>query len=335
VTEADRTIPGVVPGRPGAPGGEATSSFALPPGAESGLPGPPAPLRIGPQTFAWGERTFVMGILNLTPDSFSGDGFLELEDAGDGGNAQGAAVVEAAVEAGRRMVAEGADILDVGGESSRPGHEPVDAAEEQRRVVPVVAALRRALPAVPLSIDSTKPAVAAAALDAGADLVNDVAGVAPDRDLLRLVVQRGSPIVLMHNRDEARYTNLMAEIVADLQRAIDDALAAGVAWNSILVDPGFGFGKVPAHNLTVLRELETLHVLGRPILLGTSRKSTLGKVLDLPPGERLEATLATTAIAARAGVQVVRVHDVGPNVRAARIADAIVRGRLPDERVGP
>jgi dihydropteroate synthase len=272
--------------------------------------------------FTWGERTWVMGIVNATPDSFSGDGLLR------GGVGR---TIETAVAQARRMVEEGADILDIGGESTRPGHEPVDAEEERRRVVPVVKALRETLPDVPLSVDTTKTAVAAAALDAGADLVNHVAAVAATEDLLRLVADRGTAIVLMHNRAEARYTNLMAEIVADIQRAIDRALSARVAWDSIIVDPGFGFGKDPDHNLTLLRELDTLHVLRRPILLGTSRKSTLGKVLDLPPDERVDATLATTAIAARAGVDIVRVHDVRANVRAARVADAIVRGRLSAE----
>jgi dihydropteroate synthase len=224
------------------------------------------------------------------------------------------------------MVDEGADLLDVGGESTRPGHAPVDAEAETARVIPVLRALHEALPGIPLSIDTTKPAVAVAALDAGADLVNDVWGVAPADDLLRLAADRGAPIVLMHNRAEARYANLMAEIVADLQRAIERAMGAGIAWDSIVVDPGFGFGKTPAHNLVLLRELAALRVLGRPILLGTSRKSTLGKVLDLPPDQRLEATLATTALSAAAGVDIVRVHDVMPNVRAARMADAVVRG---------
>ncbi len=275
------------------------------------------PLRIGPATFDWGVRTFVMGILNVTPDSFSGDGLL---------GAPGASPVEAAVATGRRMVAEGADLLDVGGESTRPGHAAVDDAEEIDRVVPVIEALRAALPDVPLSIDTTKVAVAAAALDAGAHLVNDVWGVAADDAVLRLAASRGTPIVLMHNRAEARYANLMAEILADLQRAIERAVECGIAWDSIVVDPGFGFGKTPVHNLVLLRELASLRVLGRPILLGTSRKSTLGKVLDLPPNERVEATLATTALGIAAGVDVVRVHDVRPNVRAARMADAIVRG---------
>jgi dihydropteroate synthase len=271
--------------------------------------------RIGGATFRWGERTFVMGILNATPDSFSGDGLL----------AASRDAVDAAVERGREMVAQGADLLDVGGESTRPGHVEVTADEEMRRVIPVVAALHAALPGVPLSVDTTKPAVAEAALDAGAAMINDVWGVAADDALARLAATRDAPIVLMHNRAAPSYSNLMAEIVADLQAAIDRALAVGVPWESVVIDPGFGFGKTAEHNLVLLRELDMLRVLRRPILLGTSRKSTLGRVLDLPPDERVEATLATTVMAIAAGVDMVRVHDVRPNVRAARMTDAVLR----------
>ncbi len=280
--------------------------------------------RIGTRTFRWGERTFVMGILNVTPDSFSGDGLLAAP--GD--------PIAAAVERARTMVADGADILDVGGESTRPGHEPVGEAEEAGRVVPVVRALAAALPDVPLSIDTTKPVVAAAALDAGAGLINDVWGVRPDSALVRLAVARGVPIVLMHNREEARYADLIAEVVADLRRAVERAVAVGMARDAILVDPGFGFGKTAEHNLALLRGLAALAVLDRPILLGTSRKSTLGRVLDLPPDERVEATIATTALGVAAGVDMVRVHDVRANVRAARVADAILRGTWPPAAEG-
>jgi dihydropteroate synthase len=273
---------------------------------------------IGGRTFRWGARTFVMGIVNVTPDSFSGDG-LVIDPGGD-------RHVEAALALAGRMVAEGADLLDVGGESTRPGHAPVEAGEELRRVVPVIAALRTAHPDVPVSVDTTKPVVAAAALDAGAALINDIWGVADDDALARLAAERGVPIVLMHNRAEARYLNLMAEIVADLERAIERALRAGCRWDQLIVDPGFGFGKTPEHNLALLRDLDALRTLGRPVLLGTSRKSTLGRVLDLPADERLEATLATTALGIRAGVDIVRVHDVQANVRVARMTDAIVRG---------
>jgi len=271
---------------------------------------------IGPKTFDWGTRTFVMGILNITPDSFSGDGLA----SGDS-----AATVVAAVGQARSMADDGADILDIGGESTRPGHDPVDEAAELARVIPVVSAVRAALPDMPLSIDTTKPAVAAAAIDAGANLVNDVWGVAPDDSLAGLAAERGVPIVLMHNRAEARYGDLIPQILADLEAAVERALAAGVPRDDILVDPGFGFGKTADHNLELLRNLDRLRELGRPILLGTSRKSTLGRVLDLPADERVEATVATTVIGIAAGVDIVRVHDVRANVRAARMADAVLR----------
>jgi len=281
------------------------------------------PTVVNGRAFVWGERTFVMGIVNVTPDSFSGDGLL----AGTHPIAGPAAdPVAAAVEQGRRMVADGADLLDVGGESTRPGHAAVDVSEEARRVVPVVAALRAALPDVPLSIDTTKPSVAAAAIEAGAGLVNDIWGVAEDDALMRVAADRGVPIVLMHNRAEPRYDDLVAEVVADLRRAVERAVRAGVPFESVVVDPGIGFGKTADHNVALLRELGALRALGRPILLGTSRKSTLGRILDLPPAERVEATVATTALGIAAGVDIVRVHDVRENVRAARVADAIIRG---------
>jgi dihydropteroate synthase len=336
----DRAVPagrGVVPGDPDAGGGAATPSFAAPADTPDGLPGPLAPMSIGPRTFAWGERTYVMGILNVTPDSFSGDGLLARAggsaDAGRAATAGTAApgtLVVAAVAQARAMAAEGADLIDVGGESTRPGHAPVTAAEEAARVVPVIAAIRAALPDLPISVDTTKPAVAAAAIEAGADLVNDVWGVAEDDGLARVAAAHGVPLVLMHNRAEARYTALLAEIVADLQRAVDRATAAGVPREHLIVDPGFGFGKAPEHNLALLDGLGVLGVLGLPVLLGTSRKSTLGRLLDLPPDERVEATLATTVLAVAAGVDVVRVHDVAANVRAARVADAVVRGWRPE-----
>jgi dihydropteroate synthase len=277
----------------------------------------PAPLSIRGQTFRWGRRTFVMGIVNATPDSFSGDGLLR--EAGH------ESAVEAAVVRAARMVAEGADLLDIGGESSRPGHQPVDTGEELRRVLPVVVAVRAALPDTPISVDTTKAEVAQAALDAGADLINDIWGTA-ERTLAVLAAERGVPYVLMHNRGEARYANVAAEVVADLRAAIERAVAAGVDRDAIIVDPGIGFGKTAEHNLALLRDLAALRVLGRPILLGTSRKSTIGKVLDLPAEERLEGTLATTALGIAAGVDIVRVHDVEANRRAARMSDAIVRG---------
>lgn len=274
-----------------------------------------SPTRIGDTTFHWGERTFVMGILNVTPDSFSGDGLLSRDD-----------VLTAAVMQARRMADEGADLLDIGGESTRPGHAPVDEEAERQRVVPVIAAVRAALPAMPISIDTTKPAVAVAALDAGADLLNDVWGTGAGGEMTAVAAVRGVPIVLMHNRAESRYEDVVAEVVADLQAAVERAEAAGIAATSIIVDPGIGFGKTADHNVTVLRDLAAVRSVGRPILLGTSRKSTIGRILDLPPDERLEGTLATTALGIAAGVDIVRVHDVRANARAARVSDAIVRG---------
>jgi dihydropteroate synthase len=301
-------------------------------------PDHPAPSRIGPATFRWGERTFVMGILNVTPDSFSGDGLLRDDAAARGGEQAGdaaRAAIEAAVAAGRTMVADGADLLDIGGESTRPGHTRVEADEERRRVVPVIAALRAALPDTPLSVDTTKPAVAEAALAAGADLINDVWGVADDDALARLAAEHGVPLIVMHNRSEARYLTFLPELIADLQRALERAMRLGVRWDDLIVDPGFGFGKTPEQNLEIVRALSTLRILGRPILLGTSRKSSLGRVLDLPTGERLEATLATTALGIAGGADLVRVHDVRANVRAARLSDAIIRANWrPDAAEG-
>ena len=279
--------------------------------------------RIGSRDFAWGERTYVIGIVNVTPDSFSGDGLLT-SHSGRGAGAPTTA--ELAVAHARAMVEEGADVLDVGGESTRPGHQEVAEANEVERVVPVVAAIRAALPDIPISIDTTKATVARAALDAGANLINDVWGVAPRTDLVDLAADRQVPIVLMHNRAEPRYSDLMAEVLADLEGAIERALAAGVPIENVIIDPGFGFGKTPVQNLRLLRELPRLRELGHPVLLGTSRKSTLGRVLDLPPEERLEATLVTTALGIAGGADMLRVHDVRANVRAARMADTIVHG---------
>jgi len=276
----------------------------------------PAPTTIGARTFRWGERTFLMGILNATPDSFSGDGLLA-----DGTDHVGRAVAQA-----RAMADEGADLLDVGGESTRPGHAVVSLEAELARVVPVVEAVRAALPAMPITIDTTTPEVATAALDAGADAITDVWGVAADDSLARIAAGRGAPIIVMHNRATPVYADLVEEVIADLRGAIEKAHRAGVPEDRILVDPGIGFGKTAAQNLLLLRDLGRLRELGLPILLGTSRKSTIGKVLGLEADQRLEGTLATTALGVAAGIDIVRVHDVRENLRAARMADAIVRG---------
>jgi dihydropteroate synthase len=274
-------------------------------------------MTIRERAFAWGTQTYLMGVINVTPDSFSGDGLLRDDAPAD--------AVAAALDLARRMAAEGVDILDVGGESSRPGHADVGPELEARRVVPVVRAIREALPALPISIDTIEPSVAQQALDAGADAINDVWGVGPSDAMARVVAERGVPYVVMHNRAEARYRSVVGEVIADLQRAVDRALACGVAWDALIIDPGFGFGKTADHNLALLHDLRLLRSLGRPMLIGMSRKSTIGKVLDLPAPERLEGTLATTALAIAGGADIVRVHDVRPNLRAARMADAIVR----------
>jgi dihydropteroate synthase len=223
------------------------------------------------------------------------------------------------------MADEGADLLDIGGQSTRPGHAVVSINEELARVIPVMKAVHDALPTMPLSIDTQSAEVAEAALEVGARLVNDVWGTAAEPALLHLAAELSLPIVLMHNRHEARYVNVVAEVIGDLQRALDTALDAGVASERLIVDPGIGFGKTAEHNLALLHDLSALRVLGRPILLGASRKSTIGKVLDLPADQRLEGTLATTALGIAAGVDIVRVHDVRANLRTARMSDAIVR----------
>ena len=283
----------------------------------------PAPTTVGRTTFTWGERTFVMGILNVTTDSFSGDGLIK-----------GADPLRAAVDQARRMVDEGADLLDIGGESTRPGHAPVDAAEEIGRVIPVVAAVHEVVPGIPLSIDTTKVVVAEAALAAGATLLNDIWGVGPDPAMAELAASAGVPLIVMHNREEAKYDDVVGEVVDDLRAALERAERLGIAPEHLIVDPGIGFGKTADHNVLLLNHLDALTALGRPILLGTSRKSTIGRILDLPADERLEGTLATTALGVASGVDIVRVHDVRANVRAARVADAIVRGRWTSESEG-
>lgn len=291
-----------------------------------------AALNIRGHQFRWGERTYVMGIVNATPDSFSGDGLQH--DAN---------IIDAALAQARQFAAAGADILDVGGESTRPGAEVVHVDEERRRVVPVIAALRAAL-ALPISVDTSKVEVAAAALDAGADMVNDVWGLRLptggwDHAMVRLVAERGVPIVIMHNRraqatregvggyyHAVQYADLVADVVRELGENIQFALGQGIAPAQIIVDPGIGFGKTPAQNVELLRHLHEFQTLGYPLLLGTSRKSFIGLALGgLPPQERMEGTAATVALGIGAGADIVRVHDVAPIVRVARMTDAIVR----------
>lgn len=268
-------------------------------------------LTIGNRTFVWGERTYVMGIINVSPDSFAGDGI--------------AYDVDVAVERGRRFAQEGADILDVGGESTRPGFEPVTVEEETRRVVPVIHRLTQAVD-VPVSIDTYKAAVAREALRAGAHMVNDIWGLRHDPEMARVVADFGVSAVVMHNQRGRPFHDVVGDILAGWRDSIAIAEAAGIPIERIIVDPGFGFGWMPEQNLEMLRRLRELCSLGRPILVGTSRKSTIGLVLDLPVEERLEGTAATVAIAIAYGADIVRVHDVKAMARVARMSDAIVRG---------
>lgn len=272
----------------------------------------PNPIQCGTSTLTWAERTYVMGIVNVTPDSFSGDG-LDRD-------------IEAAVAQARRFVEEGVDLIDVGGESTRPGHKPVKAEDELWRVVPAIRAITRAVP-VPVSVDTSKASVAEAALTAGAHMVNDVWALRKDPELAEVVAKARVPVILMHNQEGTEYRDLMSDIIRSLSQSIDAAIEAGVDENNIIIDPGIGFGKTPAHNLEVLARLAELRVLGRPILVGTSRKSTIGKVLDLPVHDRMEGTAATVAVSIANGADIVRVHDTKEMVRVARMTDAIVRGR--------
>jgi len=267
--------------------------------------------RCGNMEFRWGQRTYVMGIVNVDPDSFSGDG---LRDA------------ESAIDQGKRFAAEGADIIDVGGESTRPGFEPVSADEELGRVLPVIERLASELP-VPVSIDTYKSEVARKAVAAGARMINDVWELKRDPKLARVAAEAGVPLVLSQNQRDSRFEDFFPELIASLKRSIQVALDAGVDWNNIIIDPGVGFGKTVEQNVEVVRRLAELKALGRPILLGTSRKSFIGHVLDLPVDQRLEGTAATVAIGIANGADMVRVHDVAQMVRVARMSDAIVRGK--------
>ena len=265
----------------------------------------------GNMEFRWGQRTYVMGIVNVDPDSFSGDG---LRDA------------DAAVAQGKRFAAEGADIIDVGGESTRPGFEPVSADEEMRRVLPVIEILADEL-SVPVSIDTYKSEVARRAVAAGARMINDVWELKRDPKLAQVAAESGAPLIISQNQRDSKFHDFFPELIASLKRSIQVALDAGVTWNNIIIDPGVGFGKTVEQNVEIVCRLAELKALGRPILLGTSRKSFIGHVLDLPVDQRLEGTAATVAIGIAHGADIVRVHDVAQMVRVARMSDAIVRGK--------
>jgi dihydropteroate synthase len=273
------------------------------------------------------RRTAVMGIVNVTPDSFS-----------DGGKYFDAA---RAVACGEQMAQDGADIVDIGGESTRPGAEPVPAEDEIARAIPVIRGLRRKI-AIPISIDTTKSKVARAALDEGADFVNDISALGFDPEMAALVAREKVPVALMHMQGTPRtmqqspfYEDVVEEVKSYLQRRIEFAMAAGVEADQIVVDPGIGFGKNLAHNLALLRGLAALAELGRPVLVGTSRKTFIGKLLDAAPEERLEGSLAAAVATALAGANMVRVHDVKEAARAVRIADALRFGVAAPDGAGP
>ena len=280
--------------------------------------------------FDWGSRTYVMGILNVTPDSFSGDGLRV--------DARGA--LDRAMAQAREFVDAGADILDVGGESTRPGSTPLGAEEELARVLPVIEALAAEFPDLPISIDTFKSEVAAAALDAGAHIVNDVWGLRADPGMGRMAAERGAPVILMHNRSRpndvivdqlggsylgASYDDLLADVAREMEALAEGALAAGVARDQIVLDPGIGFGKTIQQNMALINHMDRFKALGYPILSGPSRKSFIGRVLDLPPDQRVEGTAATIALSIVRGADIVRVHDTRAMVRVARMTDAMLR----------
>ena len=266
-------------------------------------------MKIGNKIFEPSEKTYVMGILNVTPDSFS-----------DGGSYTS---IDKAMEQTEKMIQQGADIIDVGGESTRPGHVQIGDEEEIKRVVPVIREIKKKFD-IPVSIDTYKSAVAKAALEAGADLLNDIWGFRYDEKMAELAAEYDVPVCLMHNRDNLDYDDFMEDVKKDFQISLDIAEKYGVKKENIMLDPGVGFGKTYEQNLMVMNHLEEIVDMGYPVLLGTSRKSVIGLTLDLPVDEREEGTLATSVLGAIKGCQFVRVHDVEKNVRALKMTDAIL-----------
>ncbi len=299
------------------------------------------PLSIGSHCLHWGSRTYVMGILNITSDSFSGDGLI-------GDESMETDFLAAALAQARRFIEAGADIIDVGGESTRPGAKPVSAEEEMSRVIPVIQKLSAELDGI-ISIDTYKSQVAESALKAGADIINDVWGLRADPALAGIAARYHAPIILMHNRSSwahaeikaglggryigMEYTDLIEDIRRELLESIDIALKAGVPAEHIILDPGIGFGKTVEQNLELIDRLGEFRSLGFPILLGPSRKSFIGYTLDLPADQRLEGTLAAISIGIARGADIVRIHDVQAGVRAVRMADAIIRRGEPNSSI--
>ncbi len=267
-------------------------------------------MKIGHQEFVLGERTYIMGILNVTPDSFSDGGMFNN--------------IESAIKQAMRMIEDGADIIDIGGESTRPGHEIISEEEEIRRTVPVIEALVKATN-IPISIDTSKASVAEAAVKAGASLVNDVWGLKKDPYIAKVIAKYEVPCCIMHNRENRDYVNFLEDMISDLKESLFIAKSAGIKEENIILDPGIGFAKTVDQNLEAMNRLEALKVLGYPLLLGTSRKSMIGLTLNLPVTERVEGTLATTVIGIMKGYDFIRVHDIKENKRVAMMTDAIVR----------
>jgi len=268
----------------------------------------------GGKTFHWGQRTYVMGIINLTPDSFSGDGLAGRRDQ--------------AIERALAFQEAGADILDLGAYSTRPGHTPVSEAEELKRLIPTLSAIVSRIKIL-VSVDTFRVKVAREALDAGACMINDVWGLKVEPGLAGMAAQRRAALVLMHNQSNTQYQDLVPDIMASLETSVDRALSSGMSGNNLVIDPGIGFGKNADQSLEVLGRLNEFRSLGYPLLVGPSRKSSIGKVLGLPLEERLEGTAAAVALAIASGADIVRVHDVKEMVRVARMTDAIVRGWRP------
>lgn len=265
-------------------------------------------MKIGNRDFAVGGHTYVMGILNVTPDSFS-----------DGGRYY---AMDQALYHVEEMIGEGMDILDIGGESTRPGCVPISDEEEINRISPVIEKIKSSFN-IPISVDTYKSKVAKAGIAVGADMVNDIWGLKFDPELAGVIARENITCCLMHNRKEAVYENYIEEVLWDLEETLNIAHGAGIADEKIILDPGVGFGKTYENNLEIIDRLEMMHSLGYPILLGASRKSVIGLTLDLPPSERMEGTLVTTVYAVLKGAMFVRVHDVKENVRAIKMTEAI------------
>ena len=269
-------------------------------------------MKIGNRIFTFGKKVYIMGILNVTPDSFS-----------DGGKFD---TLEHAMAQVEKMIEEGADLIDVGGESTRPGHQQITEDEEIARVVPVIQKIKEKYD-IPVSIDTYKSRVAEAALEAGADMLNDIWGFLYDEKMAELAARYDVPVCLMHNRDNTEYQDFVPDVVADLKKCLAVAEKYGVKKENIMLDPGVGFGKTYEQNLDVMKHLDLFNGLGYPMLLGTSRKSMIGLTLDLPVSEREEGTLATSIIGLMEGCSVFRVHDVKTNMRGLRMAQAILKAR--------